>query len=72
MERGEGREERREDTKPIIALIGRIDLFWNYRYNYVRLRQAMTYLETATKMSEKHKLPFVLCGDFNLTPDSVC
>jgi endonuclease/exonuclease/phosphatase family metal-dependent hydrolase len=38
----------------------------------VRLRQAMSYLDMATKMSDKHKFPFILCGDFNLTPDSVC
>jgi RNA exonuclease NGL2 len=51
-------------------IIGNTHLFWNYRYNYVRMRQMLLYLETAHKLSEKHKLPFVLCGDFNLTPDS--
>jgi RNA exonuclease NGL2 len=51
-------------------IIGNTHLFWNYRYSYARFRQALMFVEKAVNFREKLNLPVILCGDWNLTPDS--
>jgi len=51
-------------------IIGNTHLFWNYRYSYTRLRQALAFIEKAANFRTTFNFPVVLCGDWNNTPDS--
>eukprot|EP01113_Clastostelium_recurvatum_P040485 TRINITY_DN6299_c0_g1_i1.p1 TRINITY_DN6299_c0_g1~~TRINITY_DN6299_c0_g1_i1.p1 ORF type:complete len:308 (+),score=61.69 TRINITY_DN6299_c0_g1_i1:133-924(+) len=52
------------------VIIGNTHLFWNYRYPYVRLRQACRFVEEAHALALEKNMPFLMCGDWNCTPDT--
>jgi mRNA deadenylase 3'-5' endonuclease subunit Ccr4 len=58
--------------EPKGLVITNTHLFWNYRYSFPRLKQAIMLLEHTNEMNKNLQFPVVLCGDWNMTPDSVC
>jgi len=76
----DGDEFNRDNVGQILALkeeasqrgfiVTNTHLYWNYRYNYPRLLQALMLLTKIVDFNTSFKFPVILCGDWNITPDS--
>jgi mRNA deadenylase 3'-5' endonuclease subunit Ccr4 len=53
------------------VIITNTHLFWNWKYNFVRLRQAVKLIEEAILLNESLHYDVIMCGDFNMNPNSV-
>lgn len=59
----------KNETEGII--VGNTHLFWNPRFEYLRLRQSSLLLETIHRVQTEFGHSFVLCGDFNTSPNDL-
>jgi len=51
-------------------IISNTHLFWNWKYEFVRIKQAMMLLEKVNEWRKELGYSVVMCGDFNMNPNS--
>ena len=53
-------------------IVSNTHLYWDPRYRFVRLRQALKLVETVNRITQEY-LSFIplLCGDYNISPNAI-
>jgi len=51
-------------------IVGNTHLFWNWKYEWVRLKQACRFLEELDILGKQFNFPIISGGDYNIAPDS--